>query len=552
MFDNESIPSRVYLLCARLFRGVSPAHSVALIVSILVMGFCSSITKAESCNADSVLKRIYGLDVFPDTSQTLHSYSFEGTVEHAGLSGVFTTFYDKESGYVSLTDMGFFSVSQGFDRFGGWEVNTNGIVKDISRIGEDLLVLIRSIESREYLSASQSTLIRTCLGPSRFNDKGVYQFRLVFDKGISGDVFIDSLNGQVLGMQMKYDLADAEVVFSDFREVDGVSFAFHSELTANLSELNMVTQTTSCKVNNPIPVETFIRPKTITTNVSFPADTDSLVTELEYYRGHLYFRMSINGSDSRLFLLDSGAGGIVVDAFHAESLGIEPVGSQSGLGVAGSADFSFGIVKEMNVAGMILKNQFVSVLDLGLGMRNTFRGIVGIIGYELLSHAIVSVDYQRQLMTIFPPDADLVTGAASINAVVPMRYYATLPTVVAGVNGKTGDFLIDIGSRYGPVLHEYFVKTNSFEDLPERSDPNDNGYIGGVGGSLPTRTITLANFDIDALKFKDQPAWAILGSAGASASTALAGNIGNGFLDQFRVTFDYPHMRIILQDPMPD
>jgi Aspartyl protease len=520
--------------------------AIVLFLALLLVN--AAVATAKSYDAETVLKGIYNLSEFPDTTQAPRSYSIEGTANNAGLSGHFSTLYDRSEGYVTTLDLGFFSVSQGFDGADGWESNFNGIVSDITRLNEDLLVLARIIGGKEYLSASVEALERECLGPAEFQDRGGYYFRFSTPKGITGDAFIDSVTGDVVGLQMQYDFVEAEVVFSDFRENDGVSFAFHAELTANLAELNIVTQTTSCEVNFTPPDSAFSRPVTKTADVTFPADTDSIVAPLEYYEGHLYFRMSVNGSKPRLFMLDSGAGAHIIDDIHLESLGLKSVGVQPGLGVAGSAEFSFANVTEMNLAGIVFKNQKVGVLSLGPMLRDAFRGITGIVGYDFLAHFVVTVDYTRHQMTIYPPSRDLASGENSISAILPLEFFSNVPTVIARINRKPGVFLVDAGSNYGPLLHEYFVKANNLGDLPTREAIDDNGHIGGVGGSLPTKAVTIADFELSTLLIQDQPAWAILGSAGVAASKLLAGNIGNGFLEQFRVTFDYPHRRIILHE----
>ncbi len=516
---------------------------------------CAS--NAQSYNAETVLKRIYHLSEFPDTSRTPQTYSLRGTAVHAGLSGGFVTLYDKDNGYVNTLDLGVFSVSQGFDGAEGWESNFNGIVNDITRLNEDLLVVGRILESKEYLSASTGAIKRECLGPAEFENRGVYKFRFSTHAGVTSDVFIDSLSGDVLGMQMQYDFVEANAVFSDFREVDGFSFAFHSELTANLTELNTIAQITHCEVNRSLQTGAFSRPATNTSNVSFPVGVDSIVTPLEYVQGHLYFRMSLNGSEPLLFVLDSGAGSMVIDAYNAEALGLDLVGAQPGLGIAGTAEFQFTSIAEMSLAGIVFQNQNVGALSFGTGLRSALRGATGVVGYDFLARFVVTVDYAHGQMIIYPPAKDIASSAKGDVAfdditIVPLGFFANVPVVPVRINDVAGDLLLDIGSSYGPLLHEAFIRANSLEDLPERGSPNDKGYVGGVGGSLATKTVTITNFGVGTLSISNQPAWIIDGSAGIAASKLLAGNLGNGFLDKYKVTLDYPHRRLILHHPARD
>jgi len=523
-----------------------------VVVALLLAGAGAS-AQTEAPAAGRILQRLYGLSVFPDSALSPRSYTISGTINQGGLNGVGVTNFDRQRGYVVAVDFGTLQTAQGITPSATWEVNPNGIVSDIDRLNNAALLVSRILESREYLSAPDSEFTRQYLGAVSYAGKGAFRFvfSVVHDSGlvVSFDAYIDSINGQVLGAHFEYDFISADLALSDYRDVGGYPFAFHSELTSSLPEMNSESQVTACAVNRPIDADIFIRPQTSSDAVSFPPETDSVSVSLEYKEGHLYFPARVNGSKRVLLLLDSGAGGIIIDKKQTGSFGLVLRGQQPGLGVAGSTAVSLAKLPAIDIAGIGLANQIVHVVDFGPGLRNAFPGVVGVIGFDLLARLPVTVDYQHQLLTIYNPATYQLPDSSRIRAVLPLEYYSNLPLVGVSVNGSAGKFVVDAGSGYGPLLHQRFIREYLLDSLPEREpSAGDGGYIGGVGGVLQTKPVTIADFGVGRAHFADQPAWLILGGGGFTDSKIIAGNLGNGFLDKFVVTFDYPHNRLILSD----
>ena len=137
-----------------------------------------------------------------------------------------------------------------------------------------------------------------------------------------------------------------------------------------------------------------------------------------------------------------------------------------------------------------------------------------------------------------------MTSAPSGGAEVPFTLTIQVPTITAELDGISGEYLVDLGSGFGLIVHKHWSEVNHLEE--RLSDMQDYSVaIGGVGSNLRGKSGTAARFafggvEIDSLRV-------VLPEAGdgLAGSKELAGNMGNLLLQQFRLLFDYYDSRLI-------
>lgn len=127
-----------------------------------------------------------------------------------------------------------------------------------------------------------------------------------------------------------------------------------------------------------------------------PVPTNSIRFRLGE-RPWVIVRARVNGTTARNFILDTGAGGTLLDTEFAAEIGLdlgEEVQVQGATGM-GSARFAYGAsvqVGRRKVSKLtVVVSDVMTPLSVGAGVK-----LSGIIGYDFLKDSIVVLDYKQQ------------------------------------------------------------------------------------------------------------------------------------------------------------
>ena len=168
----------------------------------------------------------------------------------------------------------------------------------------------------------------------------------------------------------------------------------------------------------------------------------------------------------------------------------------------------------------------------------------GIIGAALFQHFSVSIDNDLLQITLRRPEAYRPPAGATV---LPMTLERGMPFVQARV--RTGEapavaasLVVDLGASHAVSLN---ARTGSGIALPE---PNIQASIGhGMSGDLSGRIARVQELDLGGqvlrnviATFPDDEHHSPRGM------DSRDGNLGNGILSRFNVTFDYPRKRMVL------
>lgn len=255
-----------------------------------------------------------------------------------------------------------------------------------------------------------------------------------------------------------------------------------------------------------------------------------LAVPFDFFNNQIFVRAQVNGHAPVWFIVDSGASGCVVDPAFARKWGLKVEGQAQGSGagkgtvtVRFSPDVTYGVA-----GGLKLPVPKSYVIDLSGQTTLQGREVAGILGRDLFARYVVDLDFEARVMTLRDPQTYAYQGPG---AVLPIAITRGVPHVkvqvkVAGREPAEQEVLVDSGSGDAVDLDE-------LANSPERLE-----VVGGVGLGQEFRTIL------------GRGEWAGIGPYRLAAPLGVTGGvplIGNETLRRFRVIFDYPHARMVLE-----
>jgi hypothetical protein len=267
--------------------------------------------------------------------------------------------------------------------------------------------------------------------------------------------------------------------------------------------------------------------------------------------GLIFLSARVNGSKPMWFALDSGASfPFVIDARRASSLRLNVQNKRTVAGGAGPSSYEIGQTQglSINIDRLELKNQNAAVIALSSFEAIAGRSLEGLIGSDLFTRYVVEIDYVNETVSLYDPHTYSYLGRGQS---VPLTVHDNYLFVQASIETAnqitlTGEFLIDTGGGLvTAVLNTPFARANNFPAAGQKSflDRSLSG-LGGEAKLLVTRatSFTLGNFVIaEPLIYVSED------ERGALASSSFDGVIGAEILRKFKLIFDAPGRRLILE-----
>ncbi len=457
-----------------------------------------------------------------------------------GIHGVITTIYAAPDKEFEEDKLGILDSLQGYDGKVAWERDTNGNVRDLA--GEELKDLRVQLffDTNSYVLPGRLSGTMT-LRPQTEPRTGDYIVDALPAGGKKSTIFFDPHSLMIVKEQHLDDDVLVTTAYSDYRLVDNTPFPFHTVTTNGNSRYDIVGQASQIENNVAIPAGLFQKPSG-GKNFGFttPGATSATVP-FDLDDGEIGLEVKINGTPERVFL-DSGAGGIALSQTAATGLGLKSSGFLEVRGYGGSTDQHPVSIQSLEVPGAVQLTNITGIaIELPDQLNDYFtRPLAGFIGYDLLSHFVVRIDYAHKKMTFTQPAAFRPTPADG--SVLPLTLDSNIPTVQARLDAlPAGQFLIDTGDAdaavrlYGPYVARYAL---------DKKYPHGMVSVGGgIGGVSRARRTRVGSFTVAGLTLRNIPADFSLDTKGG-ASQVNAGSLGSRLLSRFTLTFDYPHSRV--------
>lgn len=255
--------------------------------------------------------------------------------------------------------------------------------------------------------------------------------------------------------------------------------------------------------------------------------------------GHLLVHPKVDGEDIGWFVLDSGAGGMVIDRAAADRLGEEAFGEVLAVGGAGKTVARFRAGKHFELGPLTFDEPLFLELDLAFISQAFGVPIGGIVGYDLFARAVVELESASGRVALVDSAGYTLSEGSWQRLVLDER----IPCIEARFEGdRAGLFKLDSGSDATVIFHAPAVRALKLLE-GRKTTPARNRGVGGTDDAL---TGGIEWFELGGLRFDNLPASFSRTEFGALADRYTTGNIGQGLLAAYRIVFDYPGRRLAL------
>ncbi len=522
-------------------------HAVGLALllgatAILILTALAVSARAETADPYDILDRHVEALGGMDALRANASFHMEGTLEVAGLSGSVERWQGAGGRFRQELDLGVFRETSGDDGSTAWTVDANGKVQFV----EDENALIRrKVESRvaayEMFDRDSDVFDATYVGLDELNGRACHLVRIT-----------NSLNDDAIEMWITADdfreirrrETTPDVVsttdFGDFREVAGVTYAF--ELTTLVEPPGQVqtVRVTDFAPGVDIDPARFAPPSEDVRDFKFASGGPYEVVPMRFHENHIYVLVEMEGH-SGLWVLDSGASITCIDNAFADDLGLKPEGEMEGMGAGSTVKVSFVRIPEYSVGGVSFQSQVCASIDIApLFAKTGDLEIVGILGYDFLSRFVTRVDYAREELTFYDPEAFAYDGDGVIVDAALVGNTFAVPVRVDGE--PAGRWGVDLGAS-GESFHYPYAKSHG---LLERDGYERVAF--GAGGRMAKNAVLFDSIEVAGFAV-DRPVIGVPREelVGAFGSSEISGNLGNSFFRRFVLYLDYVHQDVIFE-----
>lgn len=482
---------------------------------------------------------------------TLH---LTARLEAFGLAGRLEAWNAAPASRAAVISLGPFTLRDGCDGARAWRTDPTGKVVRLD--GQDLVDARASawFERERWLEPEAGGGRVTLAGAGRDSIAAYDVLEVAPPEGRPRRLWFDRATGLLARMVARHDDRVTTVRFSDWRPVAGRRLAFHSVQEVEGMAMNrMVLSVESAAAGIALP-DTVFRPpgEAGASAVRYLGTPGVARLRFEYSAKHVWLRAAVNGGPPADFLYDTGASLTVLDSAWAARNGIATTGRLQGQGAGSAGSAALARLDRLRVTGagadsadgVEIAGLGVAVLDLNTHLAPFFwREAAGIVGFDLIQRFVNVLDFDAETLTLHDPAAWRHEGGG---ASVPFTLAGHVPVVEFTLDGRlTGGFRIDVGSGSTVDLHRPFVVKHRLEERVPRTLAITGG---GFGGSFTSRLGRMRSMSVGPYAWED-PLVILSGvTSGALASEDLAGNVGNGILDRFRVTLDYER-RVMWLEP---
>lgn len=260
----------------------------------------------------------------------------------------------------------------------------------------------------------------------------------------------------------------------------------------------------------------------------------------EFVDGLILVEVALEGA-SGWWILDSGYEYSLVDSVVAAAAGLQFSEMETVDAPGGSVSQQWATSGPLALANGSWSPDSLAVLNFGGLAPFVGRPVAGLLGHDYFLDHVITIDYEEQRVTVAQPDAFTAPpGSTSIPVWIENEEPFALGFLWAAGRSVPAKLKIDTGSFSGLGLNGSFVAQNALVpgDWPRLE-------VTGVAVGGGTRNFIAR---LDSMSFgrivipKPVAAW-------SEDLTRIgdAGTLGAPILARFRVTFDYPRMRMLLE-----
>jgi len=267
----------------------------------------------------------------------------------------------------------------------------------------------------------------------------------------------------------------------------------------------------------------------------------------ELHKNVVFVKASIGDSEPLEMALDSGGVRTTLDEAVATKLGLDLSMRAQSSGARGMQEISVLKGLTLRFAGLEVTEPLMVAYPLDFLSKALGRRVDGIIGVELFRKYVVEIDYPKHQIRILAPDNYAYAGPGEA---VPVTYDRRLPIVPGSVTPFGGKpiparFQVDTGgARSSVMLWKGFVAKHG---LSAGARDVTEVPVTGFGGTTRQKQGRIQAMQVGKIAVTEPMVG--LNDFQYGDPNIFDGNLGSGFLKDFKVVFDLPHDRLILERP---
>lgn len=278
----------------------------------------------------------------------------------------------------------------------------------------------------------------------------------------------------------------------------------------------------------------------------FSAGRSSVRVPIELANNLIVLKVRVNGSRPLHFIFDTGASISVIDPQSARALGLRAKGKLSLDATGGSVQSGLIGQVSLSLEGVTVFKQTLATIDLDALAPLFGYKIDGVIGHDFINNFVVEIDYAAGLMSLYETGSYKYAGTGES---IPIEMVEKTPFVRGRIalNGREpieGKFEVDSGGTGILNLNTPFVKKHK---MLETLATQAQSKLGGVGGSAEAVKAHVPSVGLGSLVVKNPLVVFAQGTEGNESSAEYDGELGGGFLSQFKIILDYSRSQMILE-----
>jgi Aspartyl protease len=446
------------------------------------------------------------------------------------------------------------STSTAYDGVNAWQ----SVGGEVSNLSPDKLVWLDEQQQRQptLLTRFQEKGYNfTLMGRTQYKQIPVYAIEVAKEGSNPTTLFLDQNNYLVVASSYDIDTTSGDVKasakvpvsieYSEYRPTAGTLVPFKQVQFSNSKQVSQL-ELSSVNAATAVDEGLFNRPSNGTAyRVSRPVSVP-----FDYSQREIVIKGRINGSEELEFLLDTGASDTIIDRRVAAEHYLTKFGQYDIAAMSGMVTARSSSIKRMELGNLLMNDVPARILDLSAQSRQMGKQIAGIIGTNVISKFLVTLDYGKPAVIFADIDSTPRPAKAAATAFTQKQ----APFVKAIFNGKDEQVLLfDTGAAFNHIPPNVAQKYLGSDPANVRHSTEGTGLDG--------RPLQLGTVVVDSVSIAGLPARKVSftfpsGAEAAKAAAAKSGGffqdsrlgiLGNPFFQNFIVTIDYKFNRLLLQ-----
>jgi predicted aspartyl protease len=268
----------------------------------------------------------------------------------------------------------------------------------------------------------------------------------------------------------------------------------------------------------------------------------------EFVHNQIVVQVRIDGKGPFSMLIDTDTDPSAIDAATAQTLGIS-VGPKGETATGGGTDKNTVYPTRFNVdlGGVMAKDVVAATIDLTKISKGLERPIQGVLGFSFLKDRIIQIDYPNSKLRFFAtspyPRIELTPNTVNIIAFPFRREDGEVMIDSVFINNEKMRATLDTGSSGSFSLTPEAVALLGF-DQPAQDGKGQTSV--GYNGEYESKSAVLKSVRLGRYAAESVPATLWPANSGHDKKRFQV-NIGNGFFQDFILTFDFPKKIVVFE-----